>query len=132
MTIVSPKERGVATQSPLWFLALAGVAGLSLYAFWALLRTSYYPELYRTTPEVASYLEMAWMMGCCVAIVVGLAWARRHPELWCRMVISSLPIAVASFVVATRQMLGASLQCFDPILFATAGGWTVAMWPRKA
>jgi len=104
------------------------MAAINLNAFWALLGSSYYPEYYRATPDVAGTLEIAWMMMCCAAVVVGLAWMRHHPDQWRRLVLRGLLVTAVSCLVMTKQVLGIPLQCIDPILFSVACGWTLTLW----
>jgi uncharacterized membrane protein len=128
MRIVSLKDSNGANSSYIWFLALVGVSAFDLYAFWVLLGSSYFPEYYLASADVAGTLEIAWMMTCCAMVVVGLAWLRHHPDQWRRLVLRSLFVTGVSCLVMTKQFLGMPLQCIDPILFSTACGWTLALY----
>jgi uncharacterized membrane protein len=128
MIAVSPRDSIRANSNYIWFLALATVTAFNLYAFWVLLGSSYYPEHYRATPDVAGKLEIAWIMMCCVVVVVGLAWLRHSPDQWRRLVLLGLPVTAVSGLIMTKQVLAVPLQCIDPILFSAACGWTLTLW----
>jgi uncharacterized membrane protein len=127
MTTAATKDPAGTNSNYTWFLGLAVMAAFNLYAFWVLLGTSYYPEFYKATLDVAGPLEIAWMMAFCAIVVIGLAWLRHRPDQWRRLVWSGLAVTAASCLIVTRQFLGMSPQCLDPILFSTGFGWTLAL-----
>jgi uncharacterized membrane protein len=127
MTAVAPKDSVSTDSNYAWFLGLAIMAAFNLYAFWVLLGSSYFPEYYKATPDFVGPLEITWMMMCCAAVVIGLAWLRHRPDQWRRLMWNGLLVTTASCLIVAKQFLGIAPQCLDPILFSTSLGWTLAL-----
>jgi uncharacterized membrane protein len=111
--------------SVFWLAALVPIIGLVTAAFWSLLGYRYSPEIYETGLHTPDTIEFIWYGLSLVAGIVSVVWLLRQRELWRRIFRSTSLLLAVAVLILSKTWLGASLRCYDMILFCAAFGWTV-------
>ncbi len=111
---------------------VAAMLLINLAAFWLLLHADYSPETYQAAPADYDAVSWAWIYISWIAVVALLIGLRRRPDECRPLALASLVVTTASLIVLVKRWLGGPVQCLDPILFATACGWTTALWLRQS
>ncbi len=109
----------------LWLVGLVVVIGLATAAFWSLLGYRFSPETYEAAPLTPDIIEFVWYGLSLVAGVVLIVWLMRQRKLWPRIFGSTILLLAVAILIAGKTLSGATLRCYDAILFCTAFGWTV-------
>jgi len=118
-------DRSITNPSPFWLLGLVVVIAAVTAVFWLLLGYRYSPELYDTRPITPDTIEFVWCGLSLVGAVVCVWWLLRQRTLWPRLFWSAVLLLGVAILIVTKTLWGASLRCYDAILFCTAFGWTV-------
>ena len=111
-----------------WYALLVAITVAALAAFWMLLGQRYSPENYEVAPMVRDTVEFAWLGGSLAAAVCGLVLWLRQQDAWRRLACGALPVAVVSFVILAKTLLGVPIRMYDMFLFCVACGWTARLW----
>src|SRR5271169_2626554 len=118
-------DRSNTNPSLFWLVGLVAVIAAITAAFWLLLGYRYSPELYDARPITPDTIEFVWCGLSLSAAVVCVWWLSRQRALWPRLFWSAILLLAVVIFIVTKTLLGASLRCYDAILFCTAFGWTV-------
>ncbi len=110
---------------------VATMLAINLAAFWLLLRGNYSPETYQAASAEYDSVARTWIYVSWVAVAALLIGLRRRPDACRQLARAGLIVTTASLIVLVKRWLGGPVLCLDPILFATACGWTIALWLRQ-
>ncbi len=110
------------------FIAMIGT---TIGAFWLLLGCRYSPETYKALPITLGTVELVWCGLSFAAAVVCVVWLLKQGTIWRSAGCAAAPLTLVSLVIVTKALLGASLRCYDMILFCTAFGWTIMSVAKK-